>query len=58
MEFAKLEKVDFSGIKASSLFDVVQQVFAEFQDQVTVFSQSSYDPLDTESTVERRKKPP
>ena len=56
MEFSKLEKVDFTGIKASTFLSSIQQVFAEFQDQVTSFTQSTYDPLDPASTVSKKKR--
>lgn len=56
MEFSKLEKVDFTGIKASTFLSSIQQVFAEFQDQVTSFAHSTYDPLDPASTVSEKKR--
>ena len=51
LEFSKLEKIDFTGIKGSGLCTMVQQLFGEFQEHVAVFTQRSYDPLDPQNGV-------
>ena len=51
LEFSKLEKVDFTGIKGSSLFLMVEQLFKEFEGHCRVFSQRTYDPLDPQNGV-------
>lgn len=51
LEFSKLEKVDFTGIKGNSLCTMVQQLFTEFQEHVAVFAQRTYDALDPQNGV-------
>jgi dynein heavy chain len=49
LEFSKLEKVDFTGIKGSSLFLMIEQLFKEFEGHYKVFAQRTYDPLDPQN---------
>ncbi|XP_074176492.1 dynein axonemal heavy chain 9-like [Rhinolophus sinicus] len=50
LDFHKLEKLEFSGIRGNALSQQVQQMYDEFQEMYKVFSESSYDCLDPEST--------
>ncbi|XP_032945882.1 dynein axonemal heavy chain 9 [Rhinolophus ferrumequinum] len=50
LDFHKLEKLEFSGIRGNALSQQVQQIYDEFQEMYKVFSESSYDCLDPEST--------
>ncbi len=50
-EFLKLEKVQLGGNKGQSLNEMVEHVFAQFQEQITKFSNSTYDPLGDGSSV-------
>ena len=44
--FLRLEKVEFAGIKGQALSDMVQKMFAEFQELMTAFAGRSDDPTD------------
>ena len=46
IEFLKLEKVEFGGLRGRSLSEAVQEMFTDFNDMVTQLSGKSYDPLD------------
>nr|XP_058139450.1 dynein axonemal heavy chain 9 isoform X3 [Dasypus novemcinctus] len=49
LDFHKLAKLEFSGIRGNALSQEVQQMYEEFQDMYKVFSESSYDCLDPQS---------
>ncbi|XP_069917496.1 dynein axonemal heavy chain 9 isoform X2 [Oryctolagus cuniculus] len=49
LDFHKLEKLEFSGIRGNALSQQVQQMYEEFQEMYRVFSESSYDFLDPQS---------
>ncbi|XP_045149226.1 dynein axonemal heavy chain 9 [Echinops telfairi] len=49
LDFQKLGKLEFSGIRGNALSQQVQRMYAEFQDMSRVFSESSYDCLDPQS---------
>ncbi|XP_045020774.1 dynein axonemal heavy chain 9 isoform X3 [Bubalus bubalis] len=49
LDFHKLEKLEFSGIRGSALSQQAQQMYTEFQEMYRVFSDSSYDCLDLQS---------
>lgn len=51
MEFLKLEKIEFGGLRGRSLSEVVLEMFTEFQDLMTQLSAKSYDPLDSMDQV-------
>ena len=46
MEFMKLEKIEFGGIKGKMLSSQVVQIFDEFNELYKVFTERSYDSLD------------
>ncbi len=46
MEFMKLEKIEFGGIKGKMLSSQVVHIFEQFNDQYKVFTERSYDSLD------------
>nr|XP_027809857.1 dynein heavy chain 9, axonemal [Marmota flaviventris] len=46
LDFHKLGKLEFSGIRGNSLGQQVQQMYEEFQEMYKVFSECSYDFLD------------
>ena len=46
MEFMKLEKIEFGGIKGKMLSAQVVQIFEEFNEVYKVFTERSYDSLD------------
>ena len=46
MEFMKLEKIEFGGIKGKMLSAQVVQIFEEFNELYKVFTERSYDSLD------------
>ncbi|KAJ8318719.1 LOW QUALITY PROTEIN: hypothetical protein KUTeg_003810 [Tegillarca granosa] len=50
LEFLKLEKVEFGGIKGKVLSALVLQLFEEFNEQYKVFTERSYDCLDPGSS--------
>ncbi|XP_006863495.1 PREDICTED: dynein heavy chain 9, axonemal [Chrysochloris asiatica] len=49
LDFHKLEKLEFSGIRGNALSQQAQRMYGEFQDMYKVFSESSYDCLDPQS---------
>ncbi|XP_070335212.1 dynein axonemal heavy chain 9 isoform X1 [Odocoileus virginianus] len=49
LDFHKLGKLEFSGIRGSALSQQAQQMYTEFQEMYRVFSESSYDCLDLQS---------
>jgi dynein heavy chain len=51
MEFLKLEKIEFGGIKGKVLSAQTVQIFEEFQELYKVFTEFSGDPLDPLDTV-------
>lgn len=51
LEFMKLEKVEFGGIKGKLLSQQVVQLYEEFQEQYGVFINKIYDCLDLGSNV-------
>ena len=53
MEFLKLEKIEFGGLRGRSLSEVVLEMFTEFQDLMTQLSAKSYDPLDNMDQVSK-----
>ena len=53
MEFLKLEKIEFGGIKGKMLSEQTQQIFEEFNDLYKIFSESSYDCMDLNNEVSR-----
>ncbi|XP_055450236.1 dynein axonemal heavy chain 9 [Psammomys obesus] len=46
LDFNKLEKLEFSGIRGNTLSQQVQQMHKEFEEMYKVFSECSYDCLD------------
>uniref|UniRef100_A0A8C5P182 Dynein, axonemal, heavy chain 9 n=1 Tax=Jaculus jaculus TaxID=51337 RepID=A0A8C5P182_JACJA len=50
LDFHKLEKLEFSGIRGNALSQQVQQIYEEFQEMYKVFSECSYDCLDPQNT--------
>jgi dynein heavy chain len=51
MEFMKLEKIEFGGIKGKILSSQTLQIFTEFNDLYKIFQEKSYDCLDPQDTV-------
>ncbi|XP_008577627.1 PREDICTED: dynein heavy chain 9, axonemal-like, partial [Galeopterus variegatus] len=51
LDFHKLGKLEFSGIKGNALSQQVQQMFEEFQEMYRVFSEASYDCMDLQSRL-------
>uniref|UniRef100_A0A8C6C0I2 Dynein axonemal heavy chain 9 n=1 Tax=Monodon monoceros TaxID=40151 RepID=A0A8C6C0I2_MONMO len=49
LDFHKLGKLEFSGIRGSALSQEAQRMYNEFQEMYRVFSESSYDCLDPQS---------
>ncbi|KAM9209454.1 dynein axonemal heavy chain 9 [Dugong dugon] len=49
LDFHKLGKLEFSGIRGNALSQQVRRMYDEFQDTYRVFSESSYDCLDPQS---------
>uniref|UniRef100_A0A8C0DXP1 Dynein axonemal heavy chain 9 n=1 Tax=Balaenoptera musculus TaxID=9771 RepID=A0A8C0DXP1_BALMU len=49
LDFHKLGKLEFSGIRGSALSQQAQRMYSEFQEMYRVFSESSYDCLDPQS---------
>ncbi|KAF5911901.1 hypothetical protein HPG69_015879 [Diceros bicornis minor] len=49
LDFHKLGKLEFSGIRGNALSQQAQQMYNEFQEMYRVFSESSYDCLDPQS---------
>ncbi|XP_008853923.1 dynein heavy chain 9, axonemal [Nannospalax galili] len=50
LDFSKLERLEFSGIRGNVLSQQVQQMHEEFQEMYKVFSECSYNCLDPQST--------
>ncbi|XP_057356823.1 dynein axonemal heavy chain 9 isoform X5 [Manis pentadactyla] len=50
LDFHKLGKLEFSGFRGKALSQQIQQMYEEFQEMYRVFSESSYDCLDPQST--------
>jgi dynein heavy chain len=46
VEFLKLEKIEFAGLRGKNLSDIVLEIFTTFQDSMNAFSGKSFDPLD------------
>lgn len=51
LEFLKLEKVEFGGIKGKVLSAQVLQMFEEFNEEYKIFTERTYDCLDPNSDV-------
>ena len=51
MEFLKLEKIEFGGIKGKMLSEQTVQIFEEFNDLYKMFAESNYDCLDLKDDV-------
>jgi len=51
MEFMKLEKIEFGGIKGKILSSQTLQIFDEFNALYKIFQEKSYDCLDPQDTV-------
>ena len=51
LEFLKLEKVEFSGVKGRSLGEMVEQIYNDFQELMSKFTNSTYNPLDVNNKV-------
>ncbi|XP_038180482.1 dynein heavy chain 9, axonemal [Arvicola amphibius] len=49
LDFEKLERLEFSGIRGNALSQQVQQMHEEFEEMYKVFLESSYDCLDLQS---------
>uniref|UniRef100_A0A8D0NCH4 Dynein axonemal heavy chain 9 n=1 Tax=Sus scrofa TaxID=9823 RepID=A0A8D0NCH4_PIG len=49
LDFHKLGKLEFSGIRGNALSQQAQQMYSEFQELYRVFSESSYNCLDPQS---------
>uniref|UniRef100_A0A4X2LFE0 Dynein axonemal heavy chain 17 n=1 Tax=Vombatus ursinus TaxID=29139 RepID=A0A4X2LFE0_VOMUR len=53
LDFLKLEKLEFSGIRGNALSQQVQSMYEEFQNVYKTFSECSYDCLDLTHTVSK-----
>lgn len=51
LEFLKLEKIDFSGIKGNTLSNERKLIFEQFRDLFREFSDIMYEPLDPQDQV-------
>lgn len=51
LEFMKLEKIEFGGIKGKVLSQQVVDIFEEFQAEYKVFTEAPYDCLDPTDSV-------
>ena len=49
--FMRLEKIQFGGVKGQSLSDLVEAMFAEFNDLMNDFVNRPEDPLDISNNV-------
>ncbi|XP_068120652.1 dynein axonemal heavy chain 9 isoform X1 [Hyperolius riggenbachi] len=49
LDMIKLEKIEFGGVKGKVLSQTVAEMYQEFQDTFKVFSERTYDCLDTEN---------
>lgn len=52
-DMAKLEKVEFGGIKGGMLSHQIETLFNEFNNSFKMFSDLKYDPLDLKDEVRR-----
>ena len=52
VEFVKLEKIEFGGVKGRSLSEMVVNIFTQFTSLMNKFNNSTYDPLDIASKVQ------
>ena len=57
IEFLKLEKVEFGGVKGLSLGEMVVQIYNEFQELMSRFTNSTYNPLDVNNGVRTGGRP-
>uniref|UniRef100_A0A8C4MMP7 Dynein axonemal heavy chain 9 n=1 Tax=Equus asinus asinus TaxID=83772 RepID=A0A8C4MMP7_EQUAS len=55
LDFHKLGKLEFSGIRGNALSQQAQQMYNEFQEMYRIFLESSYDCLDPQSMVGLRR---
>ena len=51
LEFEKLEKLEFGGIKGKTLNDKISKLNEEFIESSTIFKEKTYDPLDYNNLV-------
>ena len=51
VEFLKLEKVEYAGIKGKMLSSQTVAIFEEFNEMYKTFQEITYDPLDPQDTV-------
>ena len=51
IEFLRLEKIEFAGVKGRVLSDLVLRMFEEFTELSNAFQSRSDDPLDINNTV-------
>ena len=51
LDFLKLEKVEFSGVKDRSFGEMVEQIYNDFQEVLSKFTNSTYNPLDVNNKV-------
>lgn len=51
IEFLKLEKIQFGGIRGQHLSDSVLEMFNNFQGMISSLSDKNYDPLDLNCMV-------
>lgn len=55
IEFLKLEKIEFGGMKGKMLSAQTVQIFEEFNELYKVFTERSYDALDPQDQVGKNK---
>ena len=51
IQFLRLEKMEFGGVKGQALSELVAQMFNEFTELTNAFQSRSGDPLDISNTV-------
>ena len=51
MEFLRLEKIEFGGVRGQALSDLVLQMFNDFTDLMTKFQGCPEDPADINNNV-------
>jgi len=51
VEFMKLEKVEYAGIKGKKLSAQTVAIYDEFNEMYKTFQDVTYDPLDPQNTV-------
>ena len=51
MEFMKLEKIEYGGVKGKPLSTLTVQIFDEFNEKYKHFTEVTYDPLDPQDDV-------